>query len=317
MVFRNTRQEAKKVLADINAGSQKVNRKLGGSPKQSSTQENPPALRSPRSPEREQPPFNVPLPPEPSEQNTAPPLVPRKSVDRPPQVPPRQSSNYDRPAVQTRQSSSYDRPAAQPRKSYDRPRPKNPKRSSSMRRAYNWVFGSGGHHHARTPSSENVNTDTNGSEHRRSQDDVQDSSAPVATENGEDTQEATATPSNDDGASASKADKEPETVKLVKDDDDASLQKLKDDLKWYKTELDNAGGIVSSQTTEIERLKSETDELRTQHEKEQASLYEQKKALEDHMVSVVVQQVKEARESERKAVSEKYEKQIVSEKSEA
>ena len=53
---------------------------------------------------------------------------------------------------------------------------------------------------------------------------------------------------------------------------------------------------------EFELLERQSETVRIDFEEKQAALHQEKKTLEDHMVSVVVQQVKEARESERSVV---------------
>ena len=67
-------------------------------------------------------------------------------------------------------------------------------------------------------------------------------------------------------------------------------------------ELAEANKVVASQNEEFVLLERQSEAVRIDFEEKQAALQQEKKTLEDHMVSVVVQQVKEARESERSVV---------------
>jgi hypothetical protein len=177
-----------------------------------------------------------------------------------------------------------------------------------MRRAVNYLFG-----HKRGQSQDQVPTQSNGiaQSYEPGQQDGDDSKAvdPVQAINGEQSKEVRDTPSEAPpvGESSERGNSSLNTA-----GEDVPIDKIKSDLAWYKTELDEAGKIVSSQTEEIERLKEDNTVIREEFEKKQAMLTEQKKALEDHMVSVVVQQVKEARASEREEVQAKADKQLVS-----
>ena len=80
------------------------------------------------------------------------------------------------------------------------------------------------------------------------------------------------------------------------------LEKLKARLAKCQEELAEANKVVASQNEEFVLLERQSEAVKTEFEEKQAALQQEKKTLEDHMVSVVVQQVKEARESERSVV---------------
>ncbi|OCL13049.1 hypothetical protein AOQ84DRAFT_129665 [Glonium stellatum] len=80
------------------------------------------------------------------------------------------------------------------------------------------------------------------------------------------------------------------------------LEKFKARLAKCQEELTEANKVIASQNIEFEDLERQSEAVRVDFEEKQSALHQEKKTLEDHMVSVVVQQVKEARESERSVV---------------
>jgi len=141
-----------------------------------------------------------------------------------------------------------------------------------MRRAYNYFFGG--------PSAPEPTTPP---------DTASPATAPPDTPTSEAAIETTAeTPT---AAPAPPETREDEPLPI-------QLEKLKARLAKCQEELAEANKVVASQNEEFELLERQSEAVRIDFEEKQAALHQEKKTLEDHMVSVVVQQVKEARESE-------------------
>lgn len=94
------------------------------------------------------------------------------------------------------------------------------------------------------------------------------------------------------------------------DSPESQIEKLKAKLVRVHEQLSQANRVVQSQNDALDALEHDSKELRTDFQTKEAALTEEKKKLEDHMVSIVVQQVKEAREMERNAVKDECEQQF-------
>lgn len=103
------------------------------------------------------------------------------------------------------------------------------------------------------------------------------------------------------------------TAPEVYDDEPLQVQveKLRAKLEKVEEQLEEANRVVAQQNDTMEVLEKESDDLRAEFQEKEAALVQEKKTLEDHMVSVVVQQVKEAKESERHAVMDECEKEYI------
>jgi hypothetical protein len=178
------------------------------------------------------------------------------------------------------------------RKSTSSNRPKLLKRSSSMKRAYNYFFG------GPSPAPPSPSTPTDPSKPA----DAEASRAAPDTPPKTPAAEAFAP----EAATASE-------VALPSEDEPAhvQLEKLKAKLAKAQEQLDEANEVVARQNDAMDNLEKESETLRSEFSEKESALLQEKKTLEDHMVSVVVQQVKEAKESERHAVMEAVEKEYV------
>ena len=171
------------------------------------------------------------------------------------------------------------------RKSTSSNRPKLLKRSSSMKRAYNYFFGGP----SPAPPSPTTPTDASNTEASRAAPDTPPKTpAADAFDPETPTARGALSPSEEDPS-------------------DVQVQKLRAKLAKLEAELKDAKDLVAQQEDSLEALEKE----RAEFAEKEASLVQEKKTLEDHMVSVVVQQVKEAKESERHAVKDECEKEYV------
>ena len=75
------------------------------------------------------------------------------------------------------------------------------------------------------------------------------------------------------------------------------------DVGTLQKQLEDSMNAVESQEVELESLRKETDALKEDFKLKEAALLQQKTALEEHMVSVVVQQIQDARKAEREATA--------------
>lgn len=88
---------------------------------------------------------------------------------------------------------------------------------------------------------------------------------------------------------------------------ETQIEKLKKKLKHAENELDEAQRIAATQDEHVRSLEGDHEERKKEFEAREASLQQDKKDLEEHMVSVVVQQVREAKAKERNTVRDECE----------
>ena len=144
-------------------------------------------------------------------------------------------------------------------------RPAIPKRSSSMRRAFNYLIGAQSPHTQEPPHENGVAQ--------------QDNSEEASTED------------------KSNKGKEP----IVPKENGTSINT--DNVGKLKADLEDAINTVELQEKELEGLRKEADRLKEEYQLKENALAERKKKLEDHMVTEVVGQIQEARRAEREATA--------------
>jgi hypothetical protein len=133
-------------------------------------------------------------------------------------------------------------------------RPGVPKRSTSLRRAYNYIFG--------------AESSTQGQEKQE------------------------------------QAETKPEQQPPA-----ARIGALESELTQCRAELEEARGMVLSQDGELSELKQRSERLEADAKTKEREWVQQKKVLEERMVTVVVQQIKDARKTERGAVKAECERE--------
>ena len=212
------------------------------------------------------------------------------------------------------------------RKSTSSARPKLPKRSSSMRRAYHYFFGAPSAPHSppaqddapRSPPA--AATDAPSHENGSASSAARDAPAtpPAATAAADDDDDGDndhSSTSPVDGAAESRP--HPHTVPEAPDPPAADspeppaaqLARTRAALARAEADLAEANRVVASQNDIVVSLEKESAEMRADFDEKEAHLLHEKKTLEDHLVFVVVQQVREAKELERAAVRDECEKE--------
>lgn len=86
-------------------------------------------------------------------------------------------------------------------------------------------------------------------------------------------------------------------------------QDLENKLQQLQKKLDETNAALSSRDAEVSTLQNRAEELAADYKIKEAALLQQKNALEEHMVSVVVQQITDARKAERDSVQDGLEKE--------
>ncbi|OCK84300.1 hypothetical protein K432DRAFT_131387 [Lepidopterella palustris CBS 459.81] len=169
-------------------------------------------------------------------------------------------------------------------------RPRFPRRSSSMRRAYNYFFG--GPTAPTTPTTENTADNT-----------TRDTATPDEAPDTPSTEAPAEIPDNELADAPADSPMEAPAPPVTNGDEPLAVQveKLKARLVTVQEELDEANKVVSSQNEEFEALERQSEALKAEYEDKQAALQQEKKTLEDHMVSIVVQQVKETTRCNRRS----------------
>lgn len=94
------------------------------------------------------------------------------------------------------------------------------------------------------------------------------------------------------------------------DSPEVAIEKLKRKLEKTKADLEEANSTVTSQDKTIKSIEEEYEDRTKGFQEREETLQQDKKDLEEHMVSIVVQQVREAKAKERVTVAEECEAEV-------